>query len=296
MAGSRFCIVRLQALTLVALFVSAFNSSVLAQKDKKVSATVPLPLTRTTTRHETRHFASGGTVTLVGAPVGSISVTGWRRSEVEITADVELHADTEENLAHLSSLNNFVVDEEAGNLSILTTGTRNEDFMRRQAKEFPKELAGWPWKIDYRINVPAVSNLEINAGSGTLDLSGIEGTIRVNATESDATLSLTGGAVTAIIQHGKIRLIIPARAWHGVGADIRLASGDLTVELPPGFSASINAEVLHSGRIENAFPELQSRGLSSLALRSLHADAGGGGAVLSFTVGDGTIRLVKTEH
>ncbi len=91
-------------LTLVALCFSVFTPSVPAQKDNK-AATFPPSLTSTTTRHETRRFAYGGTVTIVGAPVGSISVAGWPRSEVEITADIELHADTEENLARLASIN-----------------------------------------------------------------------------------------------------------------------------------------------------------------------------------------------
>ena len=42
-------------------------------------------------RHERRRLGYGSTVAIVGAPQGSITVQGWPRNEVEITADIELH-------------------------------------------------------------------------------------------------------------------------------------------------------------------------------------------------------------
>ena len=62
------------------------------QKSKTVNANPVVLLTRTTTKHEVRHFGYGGTVTIIGAPKGSITVEGWPRSEVEVTANIELLA------------------------------------------------------------------------------------------------------------------------------------------------------------------------------------------------------------
>src|SRR5687767_16035911 len=62
-------------------------------------------LTRTSTRRETRRFAYGGTVTLIGAPRGSVTVEGWARNEVEVTANIELKGPTEADLDHLASVN-----------------------------------------------------------------------------------------------------------------------------------------------------------------------------------------------
>ena len=49
-------------------------------------------LTRSTRRRENSRFNYGGTVTLVGAPRGSVTVEGWNRNEVEVTADIEWKA------------------------------------------------------------------------------------------------------------------------------------------------------------------------------------------------------------
>jgi hypothetical protein len=54
--------------------------------------------------------------------------------------------------------------------------------MKRAAKNFPKKLLNMPWKIDYRLRVPINTDLEVNAGHGTLKLSGVEGALRLSAT------------------------------------------------------------------------------------------------------------------
>ncbi|HEY8187231.1 MAG TPA: hypothetical protein VIF64_14250, partial [Pyrinomonadaceae bacterium] len=74
-------------LLLIVLFV-ALPAPVLSQKKK----TPPPPsrpplLLRTTTKRELKRFAYGGTLTIVGAPEGSITVEGWPQSEVDISAE-----------------------------------------------------------------------------------------------------------------------------------------------------------------------------------------------------------------
>jgi hypothetical protein len=215
---------------------------------------------------------------------------------VEITAEIEISADTEENLDRLAKINGFVVDQDLNHLSILATGTHDKIFMRRVAKDFPKNLLGLPWKIDYRIRVPVATDLEINTGRGPINLHGVEGAIRLTAAESEASLTLTGGTVAATIASGKVDLAIPVRSWHGGGAEIKVALGELWVRLPPGFNGDIDADVLRSGHIENSY-ELESRESPGLTPQKIKARAGNGGAFFQLTVGDGTlyIRVLKGE-
>jgi len=265
-----------------------------ANKTKTVSANPVLLLTRTTTRHEVRRFGYGGTVTIVGAPQGSIIVEGWSRSEVEVSADVELHAETEDDLNRLATVNGFVFDEDTNHLSLLSTGTHDRIFMKRVAKDFPKRLLGLPWKIDYRVHVPASMDVEINAGRGPIRLTGVEGAIRISATESETQLSLTGGVVSVTIAAGNVSLAIPTRSWRGAGAEVRLAVGNLNLELPAGFNGDIDADVLRSGKIVNTYEGLESRERPGLTEQKVRARAGAGGASLRMTVGDGTLYIRKT--
>lgn len=266
------------------------------QKDKKgAPAQAPPSLKRTTSRHEVHRFAYGSSLTIIGAPAGSITIEAWPKAEVDITADIELLANSEEELALLATVNGFTVDDDANHLRILTTGTHDKTFMRRAAKKFPKTLLNLPWKIDYRIRVPAMCDLEIDAGRGAINLSGVEGSISLKALESDVTLVLTGGAVMATIGGGSVKVNLATRSWRGAGAMIQLALGNLTVELPLGFNADINADVLRSGQIENSYTTLVPQERTTFTPRSIKGRAGSGGATLSFKVTDGTLRIRKAE-
>src|SRR5688572_19243099 len=126
-----------------------------AQKKEQPTILDPTKLpTRTVIRHEAANLGYGGTVTVVGAPNGSITIEGWSRSEVELTAEIELRGGTEEDLNLLALVNGLVFDESANHVRILSVGMHDKKYMRRTAKAFPKQLLGLPWKIDYRIRVP----------------------------------------------------------------------------------------------------------------------------------------------
>lgn len=264
------------------------------QKKKAEVVAQPL-LSRLATRHEVSRLGYGGTVTIVGAPVGSITVEGWSRSEVDVVADIELKAPSEADLDKLVAVNTFIVDEDLNHISILSTGTHDRAYMKKTAKNFPKQLMNLPWKIDYRIKVPASTDVEINAGQGPLRLSGVEGAIRISATAGDADLTLTGGVVSATITAGNVRFAIPVRSWRGGGADIRVAAGQLNVELPAGFNGDIDADILRTGNIANSYEALEVREKPGITERTIRARAGAGGAFFKFTVGDGVLSIKKAN-
>jgi hypothetical protein len=279
-------------------FCFAPDAHAQSQRSRGATNATPTPtpapqLTRSSTRHETRRFGYGGTLTIYGAPTGAITVEAWPRNEVDITAEIELKGGTEEELAALAAVNNFVLDEDGSHLTLMTTGTHDRKFMKRAAKNFPKNLLALPWKIDYRIRVPAQVDLEIYAGRGALTISNTDGAISLNAGESQATFTLGGGDLVSTVTGGTVALRIPVNSWRGRGASIRLGRGELNIELPASFSGDLDATVLRAGRIENNHPAVAPReGVPSNA-RQLRARAGAGGATLAFEVGDGVIRINK---
>ena len=288
-------------LPLCLAFFCAADAQAQSQRSRGAASATPTPapvppqqLTRSSTRHETRRLGYGSTFTIYGAPNGSIHIEAWARNEVDITAEIELKGGTEEELAALAAVNNFVLDEDGAHLTLMTTGTHDRKFMKRAAKDFPKKLLTLPWKIDYRIRVPAQIDLDIYAGRGALDIKHTDGAITLNAGESEAAFTLGGGDVVSTIASGSVSLRIPVNSWRGRGASVRLGRGDLTVELPAGFNGDLDATILRTGRIENNHPALVPRqqGGASTA-RQLRARAGAGGVALSFEIGDGVIRINK---
>jgi hypothetical protein len=263
------------------------------KRSEKPAQGQPAPLLkRTTTRRELKRLGYGGSVTIYGAPEGSVTVEAWTRSEVEVTAEVEQSADTEENLTRLAALNTFSVDEDVNHVSVMTVGLHDRKYAKRAARGLPKNLLAMPWRIDYHVKVPAACDLEINAGRGALVVTGVEGALRINAGGGpDSLFALAGGDVEATLASGPFTVRPSARSWRGRGLSLRLASGDLTVELPNGFNGDVDAEVLRAGRVENAYAGLAPRERTTPTERSLQGRAGNGGATLSFTVGDGNIRI-----
>ena len=292
MAKRKHALLACCLLSLIAILV--FSSSLSAIQKKQTAAVAPpVLLKRSTSRHETARLGFGGSLTIVGAPIGSITIEGWQRSEVDVTADIELQAETEADLAKLATVNGFMFDDDLNHINILSAGTHDSAYMKKNFKDFPKYLLNLPWRIDFKIRVPASTDVEINAGHGPLALSGVEGALRVNATESETTLTLTGGLVTATVTAGKVRLIVPVRSWRGGGADIRVAGGVVDVELAPGFNGDIDADILRIGKIVNGYEGLEKREKPGITERVVRARAGAGGAFFKFTVGEGTINFTK---
>jgi hypothetical protein len=287
----------MNSVCILVLLTLSFSCPIVAvsQQKKIPELNRPPQLVRTTTRHELRRFAYGGTLTVIGAPAGSITIEGWSRSEVDISAEIQLRADTEADLDLLAAVNTFVLDDDSNHLRVLSTGTHDKAFMRAAARKFPKTLLGLPWKIDYRIRVPLATDLEINAGRGPISIAGVEGNVRLSATESEASLKLSAGTLSATITVGKVNLSVPVRSWRGVGAEIRLAAGEVTVGLPPGFNGDINAEILRSGQIVDSYGGLEPREKPGITPQVVKARAGAGGAIFQLTVGDGTIYIKKQQ-
>lgn len=248
-------------------------------------------LVRTSTKTFNRRFGYGGTLTVTGAPRGNIIIEGWNKNEIELTADVEVRAYTEEDLARLATVNTFLFDEDFNHLRVTTTGMNDKKYLRTVAKDFPKRLLTMPWKIDYRLHVPAMTDLRIYAGQGELNISGVEGVIQIEGTDTKAQLAMSGGVLRATVARGSVELKVGARSWRGNGAMIQLAAGDVSVELPVGFNADIDATILRTGRIDNKYQEITPQQLTTPTERSIRGRTGQGGATLSLTVGDGTINI-----
>ncbi|HKO95877.1 MAG TPA: hypothetical protein VJU86_02725 [Pyrinomonadaceae bacterium] len=275
--------------------ILACNVSSRAQQKKAAEVTKPAQIVRTVVKHDRRRFLHGGTLTLEGAPAGSISIESWPNSEVDVTAEIELRADSEADLDRLAAVNTIVLDDDANHIRIVTTGTHDKAFMK-QVKKFPKALLGLPWKIAYRIRVPSTTDLEINAGRGPISVTDVEGDIQLSAAESETTLKLSGGNLNAVVGIGKVNLIIPVKSWRRGGVIIRVAAGEVAMELPLGFAGDFDAQILRTGQIIDSYGGLEAREKPGITPQKMKARAGAGGTWVQLTVGDGTITIKKREQ
>ena len=281
-------IFRIAIFLLVATLVP---SAIIAQNNSEAR---PL-IKRTKFKSEKIEFGSGGTVTVTGAPVGSIEIIGWNRPEVEISAEIEVSASNEADLKRLSDVCGFMIEDSMSQLRIVSVGTHDKKYLKKVDKKFPKRLRGMPFAVNYKIMVPSYTDLVIDGGKGDLKLSMVEGTMRIGYIESNAKLNLIGGSVQATIGTGSVDVTFAARSWRGRFAEIQLIKGDMNVWFPKNLHANLLAKVLRTGKIDNSYPMLKPMRKTEFTDNLMRAKAGNGGAELLFTVGDGMLKIGDFE-
>src|ERR1035437_3351767 len=219
----------------------------------------PPMLKRTTTKTDHFDFGAGGTIAIIGSPTGSIRVEGWNKNEVGISAEIEMQATSEADLARLADVTGFVTDESVGRTAIISVGAHDKQGPKKTGKKVPKELIGLPFRIDYVINVPRYCDLEINGGHGDLTVKGVEGSMNISFLETNAKLEIITGSTTTTIGSGKVDVDLGVRGWRSRAATMQLATGDLTVRLPVNTNPEIDAAILKNGKIENTLVGLKPR-------------------------------------
>ena len=247
---------------------------------------------RTTYKTDKLEFGVGGTLSVVGAPNGSIKIEGWSERAIEISAEIEIQAPTEADLDRIAKVTGFITEESMAHTGVISTGTHDKKFLKSADKKFPKNLLDLPFKIDYVIKVPKYCELTIDGGRGDLSIVNVEGNMKINYLESNANIRLIGGAIVATIGAGTVDLTIPTRGWRGSFADVQVANGNLNLNLPTGLNAEIDAIVLRNGKIENGFSGFvpKSRKLE-FTEKEIAAKSGTGSVPLKFTIGDGTMKI-----
>ena len=256
-----------------------------------IAQSAPL-IKRTTYKTDKFDFGVGGTLSVIGAPSGSIRIEGWSNREIEISAEIEVQAANEADLQRLAAVTTFILDESLGRTSITSVGPNNKKYIRRLDKKFPKALLGMPFRIDYVIKVPKYCDLLIDGGKGDLSISGVEGTMKLNFLETNATIELLGGSTTAVFGAGTVDVRVPTASWRGRYTDIQMANGTMNVILPQSLNAEVDATILRTGKIENGYESFKPRVRTAVFTdKSIVAKTGEGGTALKFTVGDGTLNI-----
>lgn len=268
------------------LSISVFTQSV--QTDRPF-------LKRTKYQTETVEIGPGGGFSIIGSPNGSIEIEGWNQREMEISAEIIVKAYNENDLAQMADVTGFVIEEGLTRVSVVSVGTNDKKYLKKVSKKFPKELISMPFEINYKIKVPYFTDLEVNGGKGDFKLSKVEGMMRINYLESNATMNLIGGAIQATIGSGDIDVTIGTRSWRGQFAEIYVTNGNMNLWLPKNLNANIKAEVLKNGTIENSYQLLKPMRRTKFTEKEMYAKAGNGGAELTFKVGDGSLKIGDFE-
>lgn len=176
--------------------------------------------------------------------------------------------------------------------------------------------------------VPRNANLQVRTGDGTVTVAKVTGTIDVRSDDGSIRVTETDGELLAETSDGSIQLedvagrveartgdgtlrlsgtpsVVRARSGDGsmvlrirsgavMAEDWMIATNDgtVTLELPDGFNAQIEAEPSSGSRVRNELTLADSSGGTREA-RILTGKLGTGGRKITLRSGDGTIRLTN---
>jgi DUF4097 and DUF4098 domain-containing protein YvlB len=133
----------------------------------------------------------------------------------------------------------------------------------------------------------------VRSGDGSIRMDRIEGKLDLETDDGSITLDAKPTALRARTADGSIRIEIGADSVMGADWDLQTADGSVTLTLPTGFNAEVDAET-RDGSVRASHPDVhdESReGNRDERRRRLKATFGTGGRILKVRTGDGTIRI-----
>ncbi len=167
---------------------------------------------------------------LEGGDNDAVSVKGWDQPEISLKACKMAAAKTKEQA--LQVLNGISVLAENGKIS--SGGPTAEGF----------------WGVQFVLYVPRDLGLDLSTHNGDIRLSNLAGEINARTENGGVTLNETRGRVKAETGNGGIDIRLPEGKLQGEGLEAKSGNGSLKLEVPSGFSSTIEAETLGRTAIE----------------------------------------------
>jgi DUF4097 and DUF4098 domain-containing protein YvlB len=227
---------------------------------------------------------------------GSIEIRPWDKADVQVVIEKRGHDKDAVDAIEVKS------EQHGDRIEISVTEPKrdhshfNFHFNNRSAKLI--------------VSVPSASDITAKSGDGSIDIERIAGRVQLRSGDGSIRGRMLGGDVEANTGDGSIRLdgkltsvrvhtgdgsvTIHAEAGSSPGADWDIVTGDgsVTLEVPDGFGAELDA---HTGDGGIHMRDLTlSNVTGNVGKNSLRGRLGDGGRALRVRTGDGSITLKRS--
>ncbi len=211
-----------------------------------------------------------GPLTIDAGQNGGIQVEGWDRNEIRIQSIVRANASTQARARELAA----AVQIQAGGGRVSATGP---DTDRRE----------W-WSVSFRVNVPRKNDLDLTAHNGGITINGVAGNLRFDTNNGGVKLSDLAGNVRGSTNNGGLTLALAGHGWEGDGIDVATTNGGVTLSIPEGYNAQLEARTMNGG-FRTDYPltitgELNMR-------RGINTTLGSGGAPVRVRTTNGGVKI-----
>lgn len=136
------------------------------------------------------------------------------------------------------------------------------------------------------------SGMELQAQNGSIVLNEIRGRVKAQTANGGITLTQGSGEVRLQTYNGGIDIRLPEGRWQGEGLEAKSGNGSLSLEVPSGFSSTIEAETLARTSIkclvEGCVTQDSDRDRKRVRI-------GGGSPLVRVSTGNGDLRIVPAR-
>ncbi len=217
--------------------------------------------------------ASGGMLTVDGAPNGGISVEGSSRADIFVQARIVATADTEEEAKSIAS-----------RVQVVATAVRVDS-------DGPRNLGGRQgWNVSYRLAVPTHTPLTSTTTNGGITVDAVDSRVELRTTNGGVKLSRVAGDIEGRTTNGGIDVDLEGTTWNGTGLDLQTTNGGVRLSIPAQYNAHLETGT-KNGNIRIDFP-INFQGTLG---RTFSTDLGSGGPTLRVRTSNGGVRITKKE-
>jgi hypothetical protein len=221
---------------------------------------------------ETTMPSPAGTLLVDGRRNGGISVFGSSRRDVLVRARIQASARTEER-----------AEEIARAVRIRTEGGR-------VFAEGPETGSREWWSVNFDVDVPSRSDLDLRSNNGGIEVVDVRGVLRLETTNGGIHLEGLAGDVVAETSNGGVDVRLVGERWEGKGLEAITSNGGVRVRIPDGYSARLETGTVNGG-IDIDFP-VTVRGRIG---RQVTTDLGQGGATIRVMTTNGGVVIRRGE-
>lgn len=221
-------------------------------------------------------FAAGSRLEVANTN-GSIEISVWERDEVRIRAEKRVRTRHDEDLRELIQELKVIIEETPGGVRVDTEHPRRDgDWWGR----------GVSSSVDYRIQVPRLSDLNLETVNGKVTVDGVHGDLTLGSTNGGITVEDSGGRVDARTTNGGIDVELQ-QVDDGEDMSFRSTNGGITLALPGDARASVEARTTNGG-IHTDFPVTVQ---GSFNKKRLEGEINGGGGRIELRTTNGGIKI-----
>lgn len=217
---------------------------------------------------------------------GEVQVLSWEKQEVKIQAKIKVTGGSQRELDEFIKQVEIEVDKGNNYLKIKANYPERGNgsgFLDWVFGDQKPEVS-----IDYVLNVPKKTDLDIKTVNGNIEVQAIDGNINLKSTNGQIEAQDLRGSIEAKTVNGAIEIdVLELSPTESIS--FGTVNGSIDLRLPAEIKATVDASCVNGG-IETDFPLTIS---GKFVGKKVQGEINGGGASISLKTVNGSIQLLE---